>query len=211
MKKFKILVVDDEPQFCKIMSLQLTMRGYTVVTAGDGLEGFTTAIRERPDLILADVMMPNIDGYELCQQIKAHPDLKGIPVIFVTARTDHQSMVRGYSVGGARFISKPFDKEELQKAIDLRLKDGARIRKLNENKSRIFSGELSVVNIFSLLDMFSLNRWDGSISIQRTLDRGWIEIKAGGITKCKVNGHEDPDSLTTALGWTDGKFTAERL
>jgi DNA-binding response OmpR family regulator len=210
MKKYKILVVDDEPHFLKIMELQLAMRGYAVATAGDGFEGFTAAIRERPDLILADVMMPTIDGYEFCTQIKAHPELKAIPVIFVTAKTDQKSLAKGYSVGGARYITKPFDAEELMRAIDLRLKDADRTRRLYANKAKKFSGKLELVGVFNVLDMFSLNRWDGSISIERTLDRGWIEIKQGAISRCTVNGREDPDSLMTALGWTEGKFTAER-
>lgn len=210
MKRYKILIVDDEPQFCKIMSLQLSMRGYAAVTAGDGFEGFTAAIRERPDLILADVMMPNIDGYEFCSQIKAHPELRSTPVIFVTAKTDQRSLARGYSVGGARYITKPFDAEELMKAIDSRLKDADRTRKLYANKAKKFCGELRVISIFGLLDIFSLNRWDGSIAVERTLDRGWLEIKGGEISRCTVNGREEPESLMTALGWTDGKFTAER-
>jgi CheY-like chemotaxis protein len=210
MKKYKILVVDDEPHFLKIMELQLSVRGYAVVTAGDGFDGFTAAIRERPDLILADVMMPTIDGYEFCAQVKAHPELKTIPVIFLTAKTDHKSLAKGYSVGGARYLTKPFDAEELFKAIDLRLKDADKTKKLYANKSKIFSGKLELVGIFNLLDMFSLNRWDGGISIERTLDRGWIEIKQGAITRCRLNGREDPDSLMTVLGWSDGKFIAER-
>lgn len=210
MKRYKILVVDDEPHFLNIMELQLAMRGYTVVTAGDGFDGFTAAIRERPDLILADVMMPTIDGYEFCTQIKAHPELKSTPVIFLTAKTDQKSLARGYTVGGARYITKPFDNEELMKAIDLRLKDADRTRRLYANKAKKFSGKLEVVSIFNVLDMFSLNRWDGCITIERTLDRGRIEIRAGAIARCIVNGREDPDSLTTALGWTEGRFTAER-
>ena len=208
--RYKILVVDDEPHFLKIMELQLTMRGYQVVTAGDGFDGFTAAIRERPDLILADIMMPTIDGYEFCTQIKAHPELKATPVIFLTAKTDQKSLAKGYSVGGARYITKPFDSEELMKAIDLRLKDADKAKKLYANKAKIFSGKLELVSIFSVLDMFSLNRWDGSITIERTLDRGYIEIKSGAIARCTVNGREDPDSLTIALGWSEGKFTAER-
>lgn len=210
MKKYKILVVDDEPHFLKIMELQLTMRGYQVVTAGDGFDGFTAAIRERPDLILADIMMPTIDGYEFCTQVKAHSELRSTPVIFLTAKTDHRSLARGYSVGGARYITKPFNSEELMKAIDLRLKDADKARRLYSSKAKIFSGKLELVGIFNLLEMFSLNRWDGSISIERTLNRGWLEIKAGAIVRCTANGREDPDSLLTVLGWTEGKFTAER-
>jgi DNA-binding response OmpR family regulator len=210
MKKYKILVVDDEPHFLNIMELQLVARGYAVATAGDGLDGFTTAVKQRPDLILADIMMPNIDGYELCKQIKIHPELKTIPVIFLTAKTDPRSLAQGYSVGGARYITKPFDTEELFKAIDLRLKDADKTRKLYANKAKKFCGELKVVSIFSLLDMFSLNRWYGSIDIERTLDQGRLEIRAGDIARCLLGGREQPDALMTVLGWTEGKFTAQR-
>ncbi len=211
MGKYKILIVDDELEYSQVMSLQLSMRGYSVITARDGLEGFATAVKERPDLILADVIMPNIDGYEFCTQIKAHPELKHIPVIFVTARTDQASRAKGYAVGGARFITKPFDEEELYRAIDLRLKDRDKIRKLYANKAEKFSGDLKVVNIFSLLDMFSLNSWSGQITINHPSGQGVLEIGAGEVLRCTIDGRQEMDSLMTVLSWDQGKFTAERL
>lgn len=204
-------MVDDEPNFCQSMALQLKMRGYEVVTAGDGFAGFQTAVRERPDLILADVVMPVIDGYEFCAQIKAHPELKDIPVIFVTAKSDRQSLAKGYSVGGAHYLSKPPDSQELFKAVDLRLKDSPRLRELYAHKAKRFCGNLKVVSIYQLLDMFSLNRWNGSIEIKRTLDYGRIEIAGGEIVRCVINGRQDPDGLFTVFGWPDGDFIAERI
>ena len=211
MKKHKILIVDDEPQYCQVMSLQLSARGYDVITARDGLEGFVTAVKERPDLILADVLMPNIDGYEFCAQTKAHPELKYIPVIFITAKIDQASRAKGYAVGGARFITKPFDEEELFKAIDLRLKDRDKVRRFYANKAEKFSGDLKTVNIFNLLDIFSLNSWSGQITIDHPTGQGILEIGAGEVMRCTIDGREEMDSLMTVLGWEEGKFTAERL
>lgn len=211
MKKYKVLVVDDEPNFCQAMALQLKMRGYETITAADGFEGFQIAVREKPDLILADVMMPIIDGYEFCAQIKAHPELKDIPVIFVTAKADRQSLAKGYSVGGARYLTKPPDNKELFKAVDLRLKDSDKLKALYAHKARRFCGDLKVISLYNLLDMFSLNRWNGSIEIKRTLDFGRIEIAGGEIVRCVVNGRQDPDGLFTVFGWPDGEFVAERI
>ena len=109
----KVLVVDDTPANLKVVTETLDAEGYEVSTALSGdrclkrLQNFT------PDLILLDVQMPGIDGFETCQQIKANPELSHIPIIFLTALSDATSTVRGFDVGAVDYISKPFQKAEL--------------------------------------------------------------------------------------------------
>ncbi|ANJ68167.1 diguanylate cyclase response regulator [Halothiobacillus diazotrophicus] len=104
----QILVVDDTPTNIEVLAGALS-REYTVKFATNGEKALEMANRpEKPDLILLDVMMPGMDGYEVCRRLKENPDTRNIPVMFITARSDMEDQIRGYQVGGVDFISKPF-------------------------------------------------------------------------------------------------------
>ena len=105
MPKVKILVVDDAPD---ITDLMLRSRGYQVSMARNGLEGIEKAKNEHPAVILLDIMMPGIDGYEVCMRLKTDPDTGGIPIIMLTAKEDPESVTRCHSLGADDYIVKPF-------------------------------------------------------------------------------------------------------
>ncbi len=107
-----ILVVDDEPLNAKLLRGILSDSGYAVLEAGDGREALTQADRN-PDLILLDLMMPEIDGFETCRLLKENPDTREIPVIFLSALQDLKYKTFGARLGGADYITKPFDQGEL--------------------------------------------------------------------------------------------------
>ena len=102
----KILVVDDAPENLMIMESILS-KDYSLKLINDSKEALDYAIANPPDLILLDVMMPNIDGFELCRRLKAKPKLSDVPVIFITSKTDIEDEERGFSVGASDFIHKP--------------------------------------------------------------------------------------------------------
>ncbi|MEA5466737.1 sensor histidine kinase [Leptothoe sp. PORK10 BA2] len=109
----KILVVDDIPSNLEVILESLADEGYIVATAISGERALKRLEHYVPDLILLDIQMPDIDGFETCRQIKANPSTSSIPVIFITAFSDHESIVKGFSLGAADYISKPFRKPEL--------------------------------------------------------------------------------------------------
>ena len=106
MPKGKILLIDDAPD---IAALMLKSRGYQVDIAKDGLGGIEKAKSDHPDLILLDIMMPGMDGYEVCAKLKADPDVKEIPIIMVTAKDDPESVARCFEIGADNYIVKPFN------------------------------------------------------------------------------------------------------
>jgi len=108
MVKSKILVVDDEPDIVDTVTFMLQARNFDVITASDGLEGLTKAISEHPDLILLDIMMPNMDGYELCYKLKKDKNMRNIPVIMLTARGENEAVIRAHKLGADDYIVKPF-------------------------------------------------------------------------------------------------------
>ena len=113
MAKGKILVVDDEVNITQILEFSIGAEGYEVITAANGEEAIDKARREQPDLIILDVMMPKIDGYEACRILKANPLTKGIPVVLLTAKGRDIDKRLGYEVGATDYIIKPFSPNKL--------------------------------------------------------------------------------------------------
>ena len=105
--KRQIMVVDDEVGMLKIITLMLERVGYTVLGANNALTALELLDTNTPDLIIADVMMPNIDGFELCHRIRAHPRFGHVPVIILSARTDAAAVQRAFDVGANAYMPKP--------------------------------------------------------------------------------------------------------
>lgn len=108
-----ILIVDDTPDNLALLSDALDEVGYMVLVALDGLSALSRIQRRRPDLILLDAMMPGLDGFETCQRIKADAATADIPVLFMTALTDSEHVVKGFAAGGIDYVTKPINTEEV--------------------------------------------------------------------------------------------------
>lgn len=109
----KILVVDDEPRNIRVLQILLEAKGYTVITAENGQEALDHVKAGPPDLILLDIMMPRMNGFEVCQRIRADEDAKFVPIVMVTALTEAHDRIKAIEVGADDFISKPFDSYEI--------------------------------------------------------------------------------------------------
>lgn len=113
----KVLVTEDNPLHMRIFKLNLTFSGFTVVEAENGEKGAELAAREHPDLILVDLSLPKIDGWEMIQRIKADPQTRDIPVIVVSARRPQDEAARAAMAEIAAYVSKPFDPEALMALV----------------------------------------------------------------------------------------------
>ncbi len=117
-----ILVVDDQPINVQLLKRKLEREGIRIIAAYNGLEALESVKRDRPDLILLDVMMPDMDGIEVCQRLQADEGTRGIPVIFITARTTKESKLEGLSVGAVDYITKPIDLDETLARVQTQLR-----------------------------------------------------------------------------------------
>ena len=111
--EYKVLIVDDVISNVLLLKVLLNNEKFQIVTAGNGTEALAQVKKEKPDLVLLDVMMPDISGFDVAKQMKADPEMSDIPIIFLTALNSTADIVKGFQVGGNDFISKPFNKEEL--------------------------------------------------------------------------------------------------
>lgn len=114
----KILVVDDDPYI--LMSLEFLMKknGYDVMVARNGNEALELVDKQLPQLVLLDIMMPDVDGYEICRHIKNSKKLKAIKVVFMSAKSREADIQKGYDLGAALYITKPFSTREMMKQIN---------------------------------------------------------------------------------------------
>lgn len=117
MSREKILVVDDEPDVRRLLEVVLGRQGYEVLSVGSGLEALVTAQRERPSLILLDIMMEGMDGWEVLRVLKMEEGTRGIPVVIVSARVEPKDKIRGLQEGAVDYITKPFSVTDVSESI----------------------------------------------------------------------------------------------
>jgi class 3 adenylate cyclase len=117
----RILIVDDTPANIQTLSAVLQQKGYAISVATNGKQALDVLGKVRPDLILLDVMMPEMDGFETCGKIKASPEWRDIPIIFLTAKTETADIVRGFELGAVDYVAKPFNSHELLARVNTHL------------------------------------------------------------------------------------------
>ena len=158
-----ILVVDDTPANLQVLAGMLKDRGYKVRPVPSGKLALLAAERNPPDLILLDINMPEMNGYEVCEYLKADTKLKGIPVIFISALTEQLDKVKAFAIGGVDYLTKPFQMEELHARVETHLKlrrlqleleeANARLAKINERMSRDLKAAAKIQETFLPRDL----------------------------------------------------------
>ena len=112
-----VLVIDDEPELVKLLDFNLTKAGYLVLTARDGEAGLAAARRHSPDVVVLDVMMPGLDGLEVCKRLRQETATAGVPILMLTAKADEADRVLGLELGADDYLTKPFGLRELQARV----------------------------------------------------------------------------------------------
>src|SRR5580658_6158837 len=153
-----ILVVDDTPANLQVLAGMLKDRGYKVRPVPSGKLALQAARRDPPDLILLDINMPEMNGYEVCEHFKADDKLKGIPIIFISALSEPLDKVKAFAIGGVDYLTKPFQMEELHARVETHLKlrrlqieleeSNARLAKANGRMSRDLTAAARIQETF---------------------------------------------------------------
>jgi CheY-like chemotaxis protein len=114
----RILICDDDPVILRLLQVNLELEGFEVLLGHNGEEAVEIAQSEHPDLIILDIMMPRMDGYQACEKLKSLDDTKDIPVVFLSAKAQQSDIERGKSFGVADYLTKPFDPNDLIDVLD---------------------------------------------------------------------------------------------
>lgn len=227
----KILVADDDAWILRMVTTVLEKRGYEVTTATDGQEAFDTAVAESPDLLITDVMMPNLDGWGLIKALRARPEFAFIPVIFLTALTGDDDRIQGFRLGADDYLPKPFRFEELDLRVTKTLERTASLEKMAREKlgatgageqsqagadegSSALTGSLEQVGLSALLILLEMERKSGILKIKKASDdsAGLLYLKDGNLVDAEVANQKDLKGETCVyhvLGWTEGTFQFE--
>jgi phosphate regulon transcriptional regulator PhoB len=220
----RIAIVEDEAELASLIEYNLARAGYETRVLAGGRDTLRNLEQARPDLILLDVMLPEIDGFDLCRQIRQHANLAQIPVVFLTARSDEVDRVLGLEIGGDDYMTKPFSTRELVARVKAHLRRGERgaeepdmiesgAFRLDRDAHRVYLGgrelELTATE-FNLLEFF-LSHPGRAYSREQLLDAVWGEQRY--VTPRTVDVHvrrlrehieEQPDNpcfLTTVRGF----------
>ncbi|WP_430901027.1 MULTISPECIES: response regulator [unclassified Paraflavitalea] len=203
----KILVIDDNTDIRENTAEILTLAGYQVATAPNGKKGVESAMQDQPDLIVCDIMMPDLDGYGVLHLLKKNSATENIPFIFLTAKTERSDFRKGMEMGADDYITKPFDDIELLNAIEIRLKKSDLLKEA--------SAAGSVNNLLKNLNesgIITLNpdQYDSSFHAKKQLIYSETKrpkflyfVKAGKVKTFKV--HEDGKEYITNL-YSEGDF-----
>lgn len=159
MQKTRILVVEDEEDIAHLVQLQGELNGYKMLVESDGINGLRTAIKEKPDLVLLDIMLPGQSGLDVCRKIKSHAETKDIPVIMLSAKTEEIDVVLGLELGADDYVAKPFSPKILFSRIKAVLRRG----KEDENEK---PGKVLQFGPFQLdIERYLLTKNDKEISL----------------------------------------------
>ena len=168
-----ILVVDDNPTNLSVLSVSLKSSGFKVRVAIDGISAIEQVIESPPELILLDVQMPGIDGFETCTRLKSNTVTKDIPIIFITASTSTESKIKGLSLGAVDYITKPFQQEEVLARVQVHLKLRYLTKKVQDQAIALKQANLELLkmaNLDGLTQVSNRRRFD------QYLDQEWRRL-----------------------------------
>jgi len=141
----KILVIDDDDSVNELVKINLELAGYNVISAKDGITGFAAAKQEQPDLIVLDVMMPDVDGYTVAKRIRENPIIKDTPIIMLTALGMLDNKAKGFDIGVDDYLVKPFEIEELKMRVKALLKRADKIPESLATKEILQKGDITLL------------------------------------------------------------------
>jgi len=192
MTPAKILAVDDDEGLLQLEQEMLERQGYIVLTATNGREAIEIARHEHPDLILLDIMMPQMDGFEVCRDLREHPETAGIMVMFVTAKAKLEDKEDGFGAGGDDYLVKPFSMRELVLRVNATLERAGRIRQQveAEQAARIIEEKRRAVIELAGAASHELNQLLFAI-------RAYVHVLTGGVDRTRWQ--QDVTRLEEAL------------
>jgi CheY-like chemotaxis protein len=202
-----VVVVDDDPRWREYASEPFLKRGDRVRATADGLEALAQCLNDPPDIILTDVNMPRMDGWQLLRMVRARPQLASVPVIFLTALDGDAERLKGYQLGVDAYIPKPFVADELLMRVH-RVVRRNRLVAAELEKAQTFRGDLEHVSPSSLLSFLAVDRQNGVLLlVGEQVAR--VFLRDGRPLRVEIEGAlpiPSREALLSLLGWTTGQF-----
>ncbi|HXF94071.1 MAG TPA: response regulator [Nitrospiraceae bacterium] len=201
----KILIADDEAKWLRIVSLYLSGRNCQVTTALNGHEALQKIAEDRPDLIIADIGMPGMDGYELCSRLRRDAATRTIPFIFLTARDQDTDRLKARRVGGDDYLTKPCSLERLAQSVETAIDRIEQARKIPLDRIGL-SGRIEEVDLLDLIQTLELEQKTGALVLSHGERTGTLYFQDGVIVEAEIRSPVKEEPLFRLLGWKTGRF-----
>ena len=204
----RILLIEDDKALRENTEELLELAGYTVITAPNGKKGITAAIENLPDIIICDIMMPEVDGYGVLENLSSNEKTKHIPFIFLSAKTEHKEIRKGMDLGADDYLTKPFEEEELMSAVESRLAKAELLMRMQDETSKEHGvSENEMRTIHELKNFFDdngevVNFKQGEHIYEEDSRSNKIYLVLKGLVKC-YNMDPDGKELITSLAKAD--------
>jgi len=203
-----ILVVDDDPHLLNLLDLRLAEQKFNVMLASSAREALKKVEDRQPDIVIADIMMPGMDGYELCKHVRANEKLHNTPFIFLSALADTQDKVKGLRLGADDYLTKPFEFHELLARIEILLDRYSRYQETFEADTEVATqGKIEDLGVIDLLQMLSFGQKTGEVHLESDEEKGFLYLMTGKLIAATYGNKHGKAALPTLLSWTHGKFT----
>ena len=183
-----VVVVDDDPRMAALAASAFRARGDQVRVARDGLEGLATCLKSTPDVILSDVQMPRMDGWQMVRQLRARPTLARVPVLFLTSLSSEHDRLVGYRLGVDDYLTKPVDPSDVASRVDRAVLRAEQIQRSESDAERdALRGDLAQVGIQSILAFLEIERRSGVLRVGPEVN-GRMELRDGRVIRASVDG-----------------------
>ena len=204
-----VLVVDDQASFRDGIAHALGQAGLSVETAEDGVKGMGAALRRPPDLLITDVEMPNLNGWQLVRMLRARPALAHVPIIMLTSLSSEEERMRGFAAGVDDYITKPVSDDELRLRVG-RMLGRTRRSAGPQATSSMLRGDLAHVSLNSLLSFLEMERRSGALQVVSPTEAATLYLREGAVVRVDLppeRAHlEGPSRVFHVLDWSQGRF-----
>ena len=199
------MIVEDEPKLARAIAWYLSPRGYTVRTAANGAEALEAVAQGRPDVIVADIMMPVMDGYTLCRRLRSDAGSCTIPFLFLTAKDEDLDRIHGLKIGADDYLAKPCDLKEIHVRIQALLARVAAAREMPLDNIRM-SGQLAEAELMDLIQGLEMYQQTGALLLKHDGESGVLYFKEGRIVGAELGTDGGQEPLFSLLAWKVGTY-----
>ena len=210
MTAWRVLLAEDEALMAQMMADMLTELQVEVSVAHDGREALAMMERVRPDLVLLDCMMPELDGFEVAAALKANPETQDIPIIFLTARGRVEDKVRGLELGAEDYLIKPVRREEMLARVRNVLRRCEARRAAAPPESSLMRGRLEVMGLPNIVQVLETERRTGTLRLTNQGRRGEILFLEGRVSYAVEGTRQGEAAVYRMLAWDKGDFELEQ-
>ncbi len=203
---FKLLVVDDDRLVLEVVSDFFGPHGYEVEQAEDGVAALTILERFLPDIIVADILMPKLDGWDLIEAVQRREATARVPFVFLTTEGDLSHRLRGFHMGAEDYVMKPFHVEELHARVERILVRRAHTERADTKEAVLLSGLVAHLPLSDLLQILSLNGQDGVVALELDVESGVIVFRGGKLVHASCGRVVGVKALFRMLGWNGATF-----